>query len=154
MLMSIFWLMVEHFHLLENSGLSNLVIDNLIYLSHLALSSVGFSIFTFNTIVGIEGTSGVSIGSPCNALDLMALFMGILYVLPGKTKEKIIYSLIGIVLIHLLNLIRVIILILIIKIHPSWLEFNHNYTFTLIMYTLIFLTWVNWMKRQKKYKSE
>jgi exosortase/archaeosortase family protein len=141
------WLIIEASQVLHTSGLNDWVIKNLIFLSEHILTFLGFDMFSKNDVVGIVGSSGVQIGAPCNALDLMALFLGILILLPGKTAGKILYSVIGILFIHILNLMRVLALIIILDVKPGWLAFNHNYTFTLSMYIVIFLAWVWWINR-------
>ena len=150
----IVWLILESSNVLNSSGLNNGIISNLVFFSEWLLQSLGYDVFSDSDIVGITGTSGVLIGAPCNALDLMALFLGILILLPGKILFKLLFALAGMFVIHILNLIRVIALILILKSSPELLEFNHNYTFTLIMYVLIFFGWVLWIRLGVGQKDE
>lgn len=140
------WFIILEMNWLNDSGLNTLVIQNLIGVGRYVLEIFGSDVFTASDVVGIAGTSGVQIGAPCNALDLMALFIGILALLPGLSWVKWTYALIGILIIHILNLVRVIVLILMVDIAPEYLEFNHNYTFTLIMYVFIFTMWVGWVR--------
>lgn len=145
--LGLLWLLIEASNILNESGINHWVIGNLVYLSEAILSGMDYVMFVENDIVGIVGTSGVFIAAPCNALDLMALFLGILVLLPGKSLLKLGYGMMGILTIHFLNLLRVITLILLLHSSPELLEFNHTYTFTIVMYVLIFLGWVFWVKR-------
>jgi len=64
----------------------------------------------------------------------------------------------GIVLIFALNVLRVVGLAIVQKnVSEKWLEFNHTYTFTIIVYAFIFglwLIWVNKIAGKKLFKSK
>lgn len=143
------WYFLDIYGFFDNSGANRALIKNLILNSQEALNDFGFATFSELDVVGLSGTYGVQIGPPCNGLDLMALFLGILILLPGSWIKKSVYGVAGLLTIHLLNLLRVILLIIILKWNPEVLQFNHDYTFTLIMYVIIFLMWVGWMRLQK-----
>ena len=102
---------------------------------------------------GIAGTSGVVIGNPCDGLSLFILFTAFLVVFKGKWWFKLLFTGIGILVIHLLNVIRVVSLALIVKYYPESLDFHHSYTFTLFVYGCIFLLWMLRIKiyQQKKW---
>lgn len=100
---------------------------------------------------GIEGTSGVVIGNPCDGLSLFILFTAFLIVFKGKWWFKLLFTGIGILMIHFLNVIRVVSLALIVKYYPESLDFHHSYTFTLFVYGCIFLLW---MLRIKIYQQK
>jgi exosortase family protein XrtF len=102
--------------------------------------------------MGIEGTSGVVIGNPCDGLSLFILFTSFLIVFSGKWWFKILYILLGIGLIHLLNVLRVVALALIVKYSPESLDFHHSYTFTLFIYGIIFLAWMLRIKVYSRWK--
>jgi len=92
--------------------------------------------------MGIAETGGVVIGNPCDGLSLFILFTAFLLVFKGKWWFKLIFTLGGILLIHFLNVGRVMALALIVKYAPDSLDFHHSYTFTLFVYACIFLLWV------------
>ena len=98
-------------------------------------------------VVGIDGSGGVWVGSNCNAISLFALFAVFVLAYPGHQKSKIWYIPLGIVLIHILNLARVISLAVIAFYSPLSLNFNHTYTFTFIVYAFIFLLWMVWVNK-------
>lgn len=98
-------------------------------------------------VIGIDGSNGVWIGSPCNGINLFFLFSVFIVAYPGKNSNKIWYIPSGILLIHLMNLLRVVALCLISKYYPAFLNFNHTFTFTFIIYTIIFFLWVIWVNR-------
>lgn len=113
-----------------------------------------FGYDTFKTIsdtdyqvLGIDGSDGVWIGSSCNAITLFFLFAVFIAAYPGHQKSKLWYIPLGILLIHVLNIIRVVILALIAFYNPLYLDFNHTYTFTFIIYGFIFLLWMTWVNK-------
>jgi len=66
---------------------------------------------------------------------------------PGHQKNKLWFVPLGILLIHILNIIRVISLAIIAYYSPYSLSFNHTYTFTFFVYAFIFLLWMVWVNK-------
>ncbi|MBC7412492.1 MAG: exosortase family protein XrtF [Bacteroidia bacterium] len=95
--------------------------------------------------IGIDGTHGLWIGDPCNGLTIMALFAGFILILPGKWKQKIMYVALGIFVLHVANILRVVGLCLVLKHYPNSLEFNHTYSFTMVVYSIVFGLWLYWI---------
>ncbi|MGB0404540.1 MAG: exosortase X [Salibacteraceae bacterium] len=98
-------------------------------------------------IVGINDSVGVWIGDECNGLTLFALFTGFVLAFPGPIKTKMWFIPVGIITIHLLNVLRVSALAIISKFSPESLDFNHTYTFTTIVYSYVFLLWYWWANK-------
>ena len=97
--------------------------------------------------MGIDGTHGVLIGAPCNGLNLFALFAGFIIIFPGKIIQKLIFIPIGILIIHVINIFRLVALALVVLYKPESLEFNHKYTFTIVVYAFIFVMWIIWVNK-------
>lgn len=137
---------------LLDSYLINSIIDG----AEFGLMSLGFELLESNSIyqyhMGIQGTSGVVIGNPCDGLSLFILYTAFLIVFNGHWLFKIIFSFVGIALIHILNVIRVVSLALIVKYYPDSLDFHHSYTFTLFVYSFIFLLWMLRIKIFQKHR--
>ncbi len=96
-------------------------------------------------LLGIDGAHPIWIGSPCNAFTLFAFFSLFIIAFPGRVKNKLWFIPMGILIIHLANLIRVMSLTLINYYNPEYLEFNHTYTFTIFVYGIIFCLWMWWV---------
>ena len=109
-------------------------------------------------IMGIDGAHPIWIGSPCNAISLFAFFTLFVLAFPGNAKSKLWFIPTGILLIHITNLLRVIGLVLINFYAPEYLDFNHTYTFTILVYALIFSLWMWWVnytiKQNKKHEQK
>ena len=98
-------------------------------------------------IVGIDGTLGVWIGDPCNGFSLFALFLIFMITYPGPWKQKLWYIPLGLLAIHLVNVLRIVALTIILDNNSEWLDFNHNYTFNIIVYSFVFFLWYIWAKK-------
>lgn len=121
------------------------LIELIISQAEWALLTLGYDLLepnpNFDFHMGIEGSSGVVIGNPCDGLSLFILFTSFLIVFKGKWWFKSIFIVSGVAIIHLLNVGRVLALALIVVYSPESLDFHHKYTFTLFVYLCIFLLW-------------
>ena len=82
----------------------------------------------------------------CNGIDLMIIYIAVLFLLPYPLKRKLIFSVSGIVVITLANIVRVFILYFIYFKQRSAFDFSHHYLFTILMYILIFYGWLLFTK--------
>ncbi|MDP1801669.1 MAG: archaeosortase/exosortase family protein [Bacteroidota bacterium] len=127
-------------------------IGSIIHAVNFLLEGIGYKTFTVlqdrdYQIIGIDGSNGVWIGSNCNAITLFSLFSVFIIAYPGKIKNKLWYIPLGILAIHILNILRVIALVLIAYYYPQFLNFNHTYTFTFLIYSFIFFLWMLWVNK-------
>jgi exosortase/archaeosortase family protein len=83
----------------------------------------------------------LSIADPCNGLELLVLYAGLILCLPAARKRKGVYILGGILLIEIINVIRCVGLALIFLHRPQYLDFSHHYLFTFVVYAFIFWLW-------------
>jgi exosortase/archaeosortase family protein len=95
----------------------------------------------------MEGSVGVIVGPPCNGLALFALFIAFMLSFPGPIKHKLWYIPAGIIAIHVINVLRVLALVALVNWKEEWLEFNHDYTFTILVYLFVFFLWYLWIKK-------
>ena len=142
----LFWQGVYDYILTPYTPIDNWLINTIIGGAEWGLVQLGYDLMPANSVyhhhMGIQGTSGVIIGTPCDGLSLFILYTSFVLVFSGKWWTKLLFILPGIVFIHFLNVIRVIALALIVKYYPDTLDFHHSYTFTLFVYACIFLLWV------------
>jgi exosortase family protein XrtF len=108
---------------------------------------ISYDAVTGGSMITIDGNNMVSIGPPCNALVLIALYSGFIIAFPGKFLSKLIFIPVGIVVIVIINTLRVAALAVNSLYHFQTLDFNHKYTFTIIVYAVIFLLWMLWVRR-------
>jgi exosortase family protein XrtF len=114
-----------------------------------------FNVFTFievesdHVLLMLDGGNnrGIWVGDECNGFKLFSIFTIFILAFPGNIKAKIWFIPLGLLLIHLANVIRIMALVLINNYHHKYLDFNHLYTFTIFVYGIIFLLWYWWAKR-------
>jgi exosortase family protein XrtF len=118
----------------------------------LVLKGIGYTTFKVLQdhdfqVIGIDGSNGVWVGSNCNAITLFSLFAVFIIAYPGNQKNKTWFIPLGILAIHILNVLRVVALAMIANSCPQYLNFNHTFTFTFLVYSFIFLLWIIWVNK-------
>lgn len=103
------------------------------------------STYNFKNAVFIDGQPVVLVADGCNGLELMALFIGFLLSFPGPAKYKALIIPFGSVAVFIINVLREVILALNYKYFQETFDFNHKYTYVLIVYLIIFLIWRYWL---------
>ncbi len=142
------WFLIYDLWLHPDERLDLMVIDLTVLLSKNILELFGYVVYTgADRLIGIDGASGLWIGDNCNGIALFALFSWFIIAYKGKAKYKLIFIPLGIITIQLLNVLRVVALAILDTHSRSWTEFNHTYTFTIIIYGYIFLLWMTWVNR-------
>lgn len=144
--------MLYEFYLKPYTKLDEYIIHNLISVTESFYSTTGFDLIQYDdtdlrTRVGIAGSTGVFIGEPCNGFVLFILFLAFIIAFPGPAKHKLWYIPAGILAIHIINAVRVTALVYIVYKKPEWLTFNHDYTFTILVYSFVFLLWWLWINK-------
>ncbi len=96
----------------------------------------------------------LGIADPCNGLELVILFIGFLICMPSKKwKRTIIFSLFGTFIIYVCNVLRCSFIGYLNISNSSYVEISHHYIFKLIMYFIIFVLWV-WYLKDKTTNNE
>lgn len=146
------WFFLYDLYLKPYTLLDEKVISNLVYFSSKILQL--FSHQTYSStddlnmqMIGVDGAHPVWIGGPCDGISVMAIFIIFIACFPANHRSKLWYIPTGIVIIHILNILRVCALAAISYYAPEYLDFNHNYTFTIIIYASIFGLWMFWIKK-------
>lgn len=147
------WYMLYALVLHPWGGLDQAVIASLISVAGTILTVLGYDLIpepanaeNIRTI-GVEGGHLLWIGDPCNGVGLFAVFLIFLIAYGGPWKHKLWFGTLGLLSIHLVNAIRVAALCIVVSINYEWLNFNHDYTFYVVVYGWVFLLWYIWVKR-------
>jgi len=146
------WYVSYEFYLRDHTLLDEYVIDHLAGIAGFVLKALGYTLteypgLSYRNHIGIEGAPGVMIGAACDGLILFALFVVFIVSFPGQWKHRAWFMPMGVLIIHYLNALRIVALTIIISWNQSWLSFNHDYTFTILVYSLVFGLWWIWVKR-------
>ena len=142
------WLALYEWWIHPKEWVDEVVIDNTLGIAQKILGWMGYiTETTGNRMIGIKGTPGLFLGDSCNGISLFALYSIFIIAFPGKIISKIIFVPAGILVIHFLNVLRVAVLAIIETYSYEWTEFNHTYTFTILIYGVIFLLWLFWVNK-------
>ncbi len=148
------WYFFYEFYLHPHTNFDKVVINSLVELSQSTLHVVGYSTTNyaaedveFHEHIGIQGFKGLTIGAPCDGVILYALFIIFVVAFPGPLKHKLWYIPIGAFTVYYVNVLRIVALAIIMSINEEWLAFNHDYTFTILVYAYVFALWMIWVKR-------
>ncbi len=123
------------------------------------LRSFGYNIAQEYMVGGCEASiifvsyGNICVGTGCSGLELFLLFFGFIALMKGRLKDKLWFVPLGITGIFVLNIMRIIALCIIYYYHPDYLDFNHKYTFVIIVYGAIFGLWVIWVNKFANLKS-
>jgi exosortase/archaeosortase family protein len=147
------WQMLYHLVLHPQGVLDRALIHNLIWLSGGLLQGLGNELIPEPAnvegirTIGVQGGHLLWIGDPCNGLGVFAVFAVFVLAYPGPWPHKFWFIPLGVLTIHFLNALRVVALCLIVRVDYELLNFNHDYTFYVVVYGWIFLLWHFWVKR-------
>ena len=123
----------------------------LIKLTDLVLIETSWFIDTFLYNISIDGRTMyfennrfVEISSGCSGLKPTLQLIVLFVFFPGPVKKKIWYIPMGIVILHLINIFRIISLAIIIMEYPRIWIFAHDWVFRPFFYIAIFVLWWIW----------
>lgn len=87
----------------------------------------------------------------CNAMSVIILFVAFVIAFKGKWKQTILFLLIGILLIHILNVVRIALLAIALYHFPEYEHILHGVIFPLFIYGVVFGLWVVWVQKFSTY---
>jgi exosortase family protein XrtF len=146
------WYSLYEFWLHPLGWLDAAVIGHLIRSSGTLLEGLGYTLIpepanaeNIRTI-GVQGGHLLWIGDPCNGLGLFAVFSLFVMAYPGPWRHKAWFVPMGLLTIHFINALRIVALCIVVTIDYELLNFNHDYTFYVVIYGWVFLLWWVWVR--------
>lgn len=94
-----------------------------------------------------HGEKVLSIADVCNGLELMVLYAALLVALPGTPSRKMIFTILGLLLINFMNILRCSALVLVFLHKPEYVNFIHHYVFSFLVYGVI--CWLWWIYSER-----
>jgi exosortase family protein XrtF len=98
-------------------------------------------------IITIDGRGVLGILDPCNALDIIVLYIAFLFCFPGSVRRRLVFALIGLPYIYVFNTIRCALIGWLNIAHRGWVDISHHYLFTAAIYMAVFYLWVLYTKK-------
>lgn len=87
----------------------------------------------------------------CNAISVMILFAAFVFAFSTQWKKTVLYIIIGILIIHILNIIRIAALTFALYHYPQYEEILHGTIFPLFIYGVVFVLWILWVTKFSGY---
>lgn len=82
----------------------------------------------------------------CNAISIIILFVSFVVAFSEKIKKTVIFLLAGVALIYSINIVRIAILAISLYHYPEHQEILHKVVFPGIIYGLVLVLWVFWVR--------
>ena len=92
----------------------------------------------------------LSIYEGCNGLNVIVIFIAFVVAYGGRLKNIIWFSVSGIVVIHIMNLTRIVLLYFVAQYYPNFMYFTHKYLFTGFIYAVVLALWYWWATKWSK----
>ncbi|MGK4567054.1 exosortase family protein XrtF [Flavobacterium sp. 3HN19-14] len=90
----------------------------------------------------------------CNAVSVMILFAAFVIAFSGTFKKTVLFIISGILLIHILNIMRIGLLCLGLLYYPQYSHVLHDIVFPLFIYGVVFALWVIWINKFSFYAKK
>ena len=154
-----YWSASSNFHLFGWQVLSSSMFDAMakvvyiqskwilhFFIPFQSTDSSNMFIFTNNFSFYVNGS--------CSGFKPLLQFTILMLLFPGQWKHKLWYIPLGLIIVHITNLIRIVSLGLIMHYNPDSWHFAHRYPLRIMFYVVIFLLWIVWNEYIRQLKTE
>lgn len=101
----------------------------------------------------LEGKYLSRVVEGCNAVSVMILFVAFVVAFSGKLKHTLLFIFSGILIIHVLNVLRIALLNIALLYYPESQEILHGVIFPAFIYGVVFGLWVIWVNKYSFYAT-
>ena len=108
---------------------------------------IGYDIRTLNTTMYFPNNNWLEVNGSCSGLKQFYQWIILMVLFPGPWKQKLWYIPMGIVVIHLINIMRIVILAIIMEVAPDYWHISHDWILRPFFYVVIFVMWVIWVEK-------
>lgn len=93
----------------------------------------------------LNGKWVVRVVEGCNAISVMILFTAFIVAFSTTFKRTALYILIGLIIIHILNIVRIVLICYGVYYYRDYVTLMHDIIFPLFIYGVVFVLWVAWV---------
>lgn len=129
---------------LAEYSLIKFILNALIYPIRWILELFGYDVVNNNNNVSIANEKGILIYHACLGIDIMIAYVSLVLGYPGR--KKILFLIIGLFFVHVLNIVRMLMIILMIKTNPHIVTLSHD-VFNLVGYLFIIAFYIFYVNR-------
>ena len=101
----------------------------------------------------VEGFYLARIIEGCNAISVIILFIAFVMAFAQRFRKTLFFILAGAVIIYTINILRIAILAIALYRHPEYEQTLHGVVFPGIIYGIVFLLWMLWVRIVSKGKE-
>lgn len=98
----------------------------------------------------VNGKYLAKIVEGCNAISIIILFIAFIIAFAEGFKKTFFFLLAGVALIYSINVLRIVILAVSLYKYPEYKEILHGVVFPALIYGMVFLLWMVWVRTLKK----
>lgn len=138
------WYVIYELWLLPQGDLDEWLSLNIVAVSNGVIQLFGYDTWTMHRTIGVGENPGVILIDGCTGISAIGLFLGFILAYPGDWRNRISFSLLGIGVIYLVNIVRIVVLVISQEEWITGFNFMHDYATTTIFYVVIFLLWIIW----------
>ncbi len=142
----ILWYIIYELWLLPEGNLDKWLALNIVAVSNGLIEFIGYETWSVHRIIGIGENAGIELVDGCTGISAIGLFLGFILAYPGEWKSRISFSLLGIGVIYVVNILRIVMLVVTQEEWVEFFDFTHDYSTTTIFYIVIFVMWMTWVK--------
>ena len=142
----LFWSFSYNFILLD-SVFDLLLIKYAVKCASIVLNTFNFETEVFFNEISIVGEKSILINSGCNILKVFGIYVSFVLGYPNNILKKLKYSLIGFLLLFLMNVFRISIFTLVTAYMPEFWSMIHKYSTFIIFYPVILYLWLLLIKK-------
>ncbi len=100
-------------------------------------------------LLTIENEYTVSIVEGCNSISVIILFVAFVIAFAERFKKTFLFLFAGSVLIYIVNILRIAILVVALYKFPDYEKILHSVVFPGIIYGMVFVLWMVWVRMLK-----
>ncbi len=108
-----------------------------------------FPIRTSGHTIIMENNGAVEVVGSCSGLKQFYQWVILMLLFPGPWKKKLWYIPLGIIIIHMVNVMRIVILCMSVIYWPDKWNLLHDWILRPFFYVVIFSMWVIWVEKLK-----
>jgi exosortase family protein XrtF len=132
-------------NMIAQNWLTQLLTNNTAQVLKLFYKEVLVQNFSFGVYrLFVDGMPTIMIGYPCNGMSIFMAFTGFIIAYPGSWKLKLVFIPFGLLVIHGVNIIRIVMLSFNFLLYKQTFDVNHKYTFAFAVYSLVAVLWMWW----------
>jgi exosortase family protein XrtF len=102
----------------------------------------------------VEGQYLAQIIEGCNAISIIILFIAFVVAFAERFRKTLFFIFAGVAIIYTVNVLRIAILAIALYRYPHYEETLHGVVFPSIIYGMVFLLWMLWIRIISKGKEE